>query len=371
MDVRPLVLLVATACGAASPRGEPAKRTLGMNDVSILLPLPKAIEAPVVATIEGAGVPMIGRDAFEAVVKTDLGPKQGTLADYRDVHLVAVRFDLCDRQAVGKCPTGVPGRLRLVLQPLEIAAGELRTQDVAIHAFYPIAEAEMPGVIDELRAMQRLPSDAPLQVSAADPAYVARLRALVLRYARADRLARLTVIGQLAESAAFAWAFRGVDRTDGGFAEMVIPGLEDNARQQTAMLAGGDTVYDARPVADAPVGFAIAINGAKFGAAGAAARRGALNALVEIQDPSRHDSVDTQCLACHVSTYLTGRRAAAMHVAPGRFASPYNTVVTSVIDRDPRVVRAFGWAGSAPAISQRVANETASVLAEIAARYSP
>ncbi len=397
------LMLVLGACGARAPRGEPvARRALGMNDVSILLPLPTAMGAPVVATIEGErGVALVGRGAYEHLVTAtgDLGPKQGELAAYRDVHLVAVRFDLCDRQALGPCPAGAPGRLRLVLQPCEVVAGELRTQDVAIHAFYPIAAAELPGVIDELRAMAGIApvaGDAPLQVSPAarSPAYVARLKALVLRYARADRLARATVIGQLAGSAAFAWAFRGVDRVADArgerFVAMAIPGLaqddrgmfEDEERgtaasepghagatQQRALLAGGDTVFDARPVADAPAGFAIAINGAKFAAAGDGERRAALGALVEIQDPTRHDTNDTQCLACHVATYLTLRRAAALHVEPGRFASRYDTRVASVADRDARVMRAFGWAGSAPAISQRVANETAQVLAEVEARY--
>jgi hypothetical protein len=106
--------------------------------------------------------------------------------------------------------------------------------------------------------------------------------------------------------------------------------------------------------------------------ASAADRNAALAALTELQDPTRHDTIDTQCLACHVATYLTARRAKALGVdpttVPGRFAPRFNVAVDSVASRDARVVRAFGWAGDAPAISQRVANDTAEVLAEIAAR---
>jgi len=43
--------------------------------------------------------------------------------------------------------------------------------------------------------------------------------------------------------------------------------------------------------------------------------------------------------------------------------------VRTIAGGDPRVVRAFGWAGNAPAISQRVVNDTAAVLAEIEARF--
>jgi hypothetical protein len=185
----------------------------------------------------------------------------------------------------------------------------------------------------------------------------------------------LTVIGQRAESAAFAWVFRGMDRADDpvGFTPMVIPAIE--ATQQASLLAGGDTIFDAAPIADAPTGFALATNGARFAAASPGDRQRALAALTELQDPTRHDTIDTQCLGCHVATYLTRRRAISLGIdpkaVPGRFTSRFNVAVDSVASRDARVVRAFGWAGDAPAISQRVANDTAQVLAEIATRIPP
>ena len=282
-----------------------------MNDVSILLPLPSEPTAPVLASIDG----LVDRRWFDAVVteRGDLGPKLGDLAAFEAFQVVAVRFDLCDRRAIGACPAGVDGRLRLVLQPCVHAGQHILTQDIAVHAFYPIPAAELAGVIDELRALaaiQDAPVDAPLMVSpgAGHAAYVARLRALVLRFARGEQLARLTVIGQRHASAAFAWVFRGVDRDEhGGFAPMVIPAIE--ATQQATLLAGGDTVFDAAPIADAPTGFALATNGARFAAASEADRHRALAALTELQDPTRHDTIDTQCLACHVATYLTARRA--------------------------------------------------------------
>lgn len=385
--MRSVALVVLCACATAAPGPAPVPipapvakpRALGMNDVSILLPLPGEPSEPVLATITG----LVDRAWFDAVVTAhgDLGPKLGDLAAFEAFQVVAVRFDLCDRLTIGACPAGGDGRLRLVLQPCVHAGQHILTQDVAVHAFYPIAADELAGVIDELRALaaiQSAPVDAPLMVSpavaAGNAAYVARLRTLVLRFARADRLARLTVIGQRHESAAFAWVFRGLDRDEhGGFVPMVIPAIE--ATQQATLLAGGDTVFDAAPIADAPAGFALATNGARFAAASEADRRGALAALTELQDPTRHDTIDTQCLACHVATYLTARRAKSLGVdpttVPGRFAPAYNVSVDSVASRDPRVVRAFGWAGDAPAISQRVANDTAEVLAEIAIRYRP
>jgi hypothetical protein len=222
-----------------------------------------------------------------------------------------------------------------------------------------------------------VPSDAPLSVSpaaaAADVRYLDGLRGLVLRYARAGNLVRLTVIGQVADSAAFAWIFRGLDREGDALVPMVIPGIA--SMQQTVQLAGGDTVYRADPIADVPAGFTLATNVPQFRAATSDQRRTSLAALVEVQNPLLHDTVDTQCIGCHLATYLTARRSATTGVGagtlPGWFASPHARAAATIAEQDPRVVRAFGWAGNVPAISQRVANDTAQVLAEIEARFPP
>jgi hypothetical protein len=347
-----------------------------MNDLSILLPLPRDPRVPVLAT--AAGGALIAPAWFDALVadRRDIAPKTGGPVALGDFHVVALRFDLCDRFTVGPCPAAVPGRLRLVLQPLYTAAGETLAHDVALHAFYEIPAGELAAMVAELRtlaALQHAPPDAPLGVSpaASDPAYLARLRALAMRYATADHLVRLTVIGQRAESAAFAWIFRGLDRAGAGFAPLRIP--EIDADEQTLQVAGGDTIYLTRPMVDAPAGFAIATNGAEFAAAAAGERTRALAALAEIQNPALHGTEDTQCVGCHVATYLTARRAQASGIdaatVAGRFTSRHDLRVRSVAERDPRVVRAFGWVAKFPAISQRVANDTAQALSEIDARF--
>ena len=349
-----------------------------MTDVSILLPLPRDPQVPVLAA---AGQdPLIEPAWFDALVSArhDIAPKTGGPVALGDLHVVALRFDLCDRATVGPCPTGVPGRLRLVLQPLYRVATETFAHDVALHAFYAIPADELAGVVGELRALAALggaPADAPLTVSPAaasgNAAYLARLRALMMRYAHGDNLARLTVIGQQADSAAFAWQFRGLDRRGASFVPLVIPGID--AEQQVLQVAGGDTIYLMHPVVDDPVGFALAANGARFAAAPADQRQAALAALAAIQNPALHGTEDTQCVGCHVATYLSARRAQTGAIAAAavaaRFTSPRDLRVSSAADRDPRVMRAFGWVAKFPAISQRVANDTAQALAEIEARF--
>ncbi|HEX7839077.1 MAG TPA: hypothetical protein VF469_16480 [Kofleriaceae bacterium] len=301
-----VALLVACSAGASAEHvrtGHEAMvetmvgRALGMNDVSILLPLPRDVATPVLAALAGRGALLVDRGWFDALVTAggDIAPRTGDPLAFDDFQIVAVRFDLCDRSAIGPCPPDAQGRLRLVLQPLYTRAGSTFAHDVALHAFYPIPASEVGGVVGELRRLSRIqrePPGAPLAVSpaaaAGDAGYLAGLRTLVLRYARAENLVRLTVIGQVADSAAFAWIFRGVDRRSriagggdpdgsaggaGGLPRgidrlgdplvpMVIPGIA--ATQQTVQLAGGDTVYRTDPIADVPSGFALATNGPRL-----------------------------------------------------------------------------------------------------------
>ena len=391
VGVRRTLLLLAAACAGtpgverAAPGSRPEStvsgaqpRGLGMNDVSILLPLPRDPQLPVLAS--AASSALIDPAWFDALVtaRHDIAPRTGDPVALDDFQVVAIRFDLCDRSVIGACPAGVPGRLRLVLQPLYRVAGEVFAHDVALHAFYPIPAGDLAAVIAELRAMaqrQPGPPGAPLAVSpaAGDAVYLARLYQLVVRYARSASLERLTVIGQVAGSAAFAWRFRGLDRSGDGFAAMAIPSID--AAEQSMQVAGGDTIYLADRLADQPSGFALATNGARFAAAPPGDRVAALEALAAIQNPALHDTNDTQCIACHVASFLTARRAATSGIdlasLAGRFTSARNLVTQSIAATDPRVVRAFGWVAKFPAISQRVANDTAQVLSEIEARFPP
>lgn len=383
------VLVVLVACGGAPAPPDRAAaggglraeaQPLGMNDVSILLPLPRDPGMPVLAGLVGDGAAMVDRRWYDALVASrgDIAPRNGAAIGFDDFQVVAVRFDLCDRSVVGPCPRGSAGRLRLVLQPMYLRGGATFAHDVALHAFYEVPASElrdMVGALRQLAAIQRLPMGTALGVSpsaaAGDAAYLGGLRQLVRRYARGDNLVRLTVIGQVAESAAFAWLFRGLDRQGDGFVPLTIP--EIAATQQTAQLAGGDTVYRVAPMVDRPAGFELAINGPRFAAASPADQAAAVAALTEVQNPTLRGTEDTQCIGCHLGTFLMARRAAMTGIEPASlpvwYATPAARGVHTIAREDPRVVRAFGWAGNAPAISQRVVNDTAQALEDIEARY--
>ena len=356
-----------------TPDGPLTPATLGLNDVSMLLPLPASKTAPTLVAMTGAGTEMVPRDLFTrlAVTPGDIFEK------YEDFHLVAIRFDLCDRIAPGPCPAGSDGRLRLVFQPMFLESASIDTNDVALHAFYPIPAAELGDVVAELRLLAAIagtPLDARLAVATAldRPGYADRLRTLVTRYATAPRLMRLTFFAQNAMTASLNWAFRGVELKNGTFVDIMIPGVAQT--QQRAILVGADTSYDTTPLADIPSGFAIAIDSAKFAAASSSGQRTALESMTAAENPLAHTADTVQCVACHVSTFLTARRATVAAIDPstiaGRFTSRFDLSTSAGISTSlDRSLRAFGYFFAAPAISQRVVNETAQALAEIEARY--
>lgn len=375
------LLLLAVGCSAAppAPSAPPlVPRELGLNDVSLLIPLPADPARPTLLGVVDGERSLIAEDLVASLVfANDIAPKNGLPVRYRDFHVVAVRFDPCTRAIEGACPDDADGRLRLVLQPMYTQRGATFAHDIALHALYPIPATELADVIDELRALAAIapvPVEAPLAVrtSVADPAYAARLRSLVRRYAVADQLAELTVIGQQAGAAAFAWRFGGVVRGERGFVARTIPNLGEHTAQHV-LVAGGDTVYHVTPSVDLPAGFGLALVGATFAAASAEDQRVALGALAELEHPLRHDADDTQCAGCHLATFLASRRAqvAGIELAtlPNRYASRLDLRVDTIASTDPRVVRAFGWAGDKPAISQRVANDTSLALSNIRRRF--
>lgn len=366
-----IALALAAGCGAGStPDHVPTEsQPLGMNDVSMLVPLPGPGETTILTLGDGDLVP---RALFDRLVTAP-----GDVLDpYEAFHVVAIRVDLCDRVAAGPCPDE-DGRLRLVLQPLR---GEpLEANDVALHAFFSIPKAELGSVVDELRALAAIaqtPTTAALAVSpplvAGNAAYATRLHALVTAYATSDRLTRLTLFAQDAMASALIWAFRGEERRGDSFTRMAIPGV--GVLQQRTVLSGSDTTYNTSPVADAPAGFMLALASDRFAVATSAERMLALESLAAVQNPGAHGADTVQCVACHVSTFLTARRSTVAGVDPraiaGTFESPFDLATTGGISTtNDRALRAFGWVRRDPAISQRVVNETAQVLAEIDDRF--
>ena len=156
--------VLLAACGSnAQARERPlvGSAPLGMDDVSILLPLPRDPQKPVLAAISGGGGhALVERAWFDLLVTDhhDIAPRIAGPIAFEDFQVVAVRFDLCERAAVGPCPRGADGRIRMVLQPLYRRAGATAAHDVAQHAFYVVPAAELASMVSELRVLAGVPA---------------------------------------------------------------------------------------------------------------------------------------------------------------------------------------------------------------------
>jgi len=345
-------------------------QALGLNDISMILP----------TTLEGLYGKMNGVDAARDLVPRDLYARLVTshgdvVAQFDDFLIFAIRFDLCNRVDLGPCPEGADGSLRIVFQPVlpqAIAA------DAGLHAFYTIPAADLKYVVNELRAIARLTGSDELR---AGPlleqhihyfAGIPRLKALLDKYALADHLIQLTMMGQDARSATPRVVFRGVERRGGEMVDMKVATLD--VTEQAAALSDTDPSYTVTPVADTPAGFALAMSSGSFNAATPAGQRAAVDALVAAENPLLHTASTVQCVACHVSTYLDEHRAAIAGIdvasLPSRFPTSHDvTVLSGVSTTNERSLHAFSWMGSSVSISRRVANETAVVLDEIERRF--
>jgi hypothetical protein len=376
MQTRGVIGLAIVAACSSTPAAP--QHALGMDDLSVLLPLPTDATAPVLSTVD----PLVQSQWFQSLVidPGDLGPRSNTGFTYDQFQVVSLRWDVCDRSVVGECPANVDGRLRLIVQPVQDINGTIQTIDVASHLFYPIPAAELPDVVDELRdlaATADTPADAPLEVSPAIAGsdYLAQLKSLVLRYATPDNLVRITVAGQVAGATPFEWNFREIDASGSVFAQTLVPQIE--LFQQSTQLADGDITYQTGPgeVVDAPAGFALAIQGGNWDGAGSANERLAIDALAQVMNPTLHDAVDTQCLACHVATFLGTYRAGELKMdpttTPSWYRTPRNVDVGKLGDNAGNQIRAFGYIGTSPIVSQRVANDTAHALDDVDRLFPP
>lgn len=368
-----------TGADASAPLPPILNKSLGLNDVSILTPLPTGDDAVLFRASDtaGDGEPFLAESLVTRVTTVEGHPSELTIP-YKYLQMTALRLDVCDRNTAKPCVPTEDGRLRVVYQP--VVQGT--SNDFGIHAFYTIPRAKLGALIAEFRALAAIqvePTTSPLKVNPAlsreplNGPFHTKLRSILSTYASGSQISRLTVMGQSQIAAALRWIFHGMERenTAVDFHDITIPAAGTTALN---VLLLGTADYQLTPSANAPTGMSPALTKASFEAATAADREKALQALVAAENPTVGSPATVQCATCHLSTILIPQRTKEQGLDPakisGRFTAPYDLQVTTADAlKDDGLLRGFGWRQKTPGISVRVINESAQVLSDLERQF--
>lgn len=356
--------------GAAPPA---ARKALGMNDVSVLIPIPSspAAEGSLGATDAGDRGELLPQAVYDKIPKFGVKPAEGL--DYARMRAVAIRFDGCFPM-----PAGCEPQIRIVMQPITDAG---TTLDSALHLFYRLGEAELGQVVTRLRELRALApeqKDAPLDVSPALLAqgmtgpYGAGLRELVLKFAGEQNLVRMTFFLR-APPRQEEWFFGGFNRSGDTMTSLDIVGVGKGNQRVDRPLVQDGYKYEFTPAAKGPEDVSVLLSTESAAAATPEARDAALASFARIANPDKYGPDALPCAGCHVVSYVAAatkeKYAQDLATQPDAFKSGRDLTLRGQAVLTPSSLRALGWFKDQPMISVRVVNETAAVLDDLDKRF--
>lgn len=334
-----------------------------LNDVSMLLPLPKAEE---VATLldprtDGGRGELLPRDVYADLPTLVVGGDPDEIYDEL-LRVVAVRFDPCFREDDGPCRR----QIRLVWQPVMARGARTITADAAVHTFYDLDEAAWADLLRALIPLTAPDGDDALDVhprirrEGLRGPHWTKLRALIARFAGARNLTRATAM--TVNLMGSVWAFTGLEMRDGGRKRLPVPRTKKVAQAVQVDLSDlSELRVNLAPTPEASPSWLSAL----FDSRGvdAPTARAAWEEARRLEDPRRAHTGNVDCASCHLAQIV---RLWAERRLPGLPGSPPNN---SVNPGQTNRLRAFGYMLDEPVLAQRVIFESAEVLARFRASY--
>ena len=378
----------------------PASATMpswNLNDVSVLFALPQGgADAPVgllPPQARGATGDLLP-DAVYGLLPTLYQPGRGNETLYtQSLRVVGLRVDPCPPSERDDCRP----EFRLVWQPVEFdeKAGRWLVRDAAIHAIYRLEGDEPDLLLGGLWALKRAngrlgvrTDGLPLGVHPAlrSPVTAGRfsqaLNTLVLRHARGDRLHRVTFtalrvptrwwrFGALEKVGESRWQRVDIPRLDAPSVDIFNVAVEDGV--DLGPERGLDAVFNVLPeeYPERDNLLPLINKGYRFNdARDRPVFAEKLDAVARFENPASSNADELDCASCHYTDaaryYAENRFPDLRDLQPkDRFQNPnpslFDLSNTSIVARSTRLVRAFGYQGAEPAVSQRTINESAVV----------
>ena len=381
------VALVASLLGSFSYAQ--SKASFGLNDVTILLPLPAEDQIDLMLGSTSAGTTkgsLLSSDVPRFVPILTPLYDQEKLFEY-NLKVIAIRFDPCF--AEGKGPVACRQQIRLVWQPVLVNHTGVTTFDVALHSFYDLSKAEWSQFLNELALISDRNLSQPLQVN---PTLVkegytgarwSKLKELVLKNAGTSNLARVTVMTNRMDR---VWGFQGMDKTAKGWSQIRIPNLSVPTRPDAVIInqalflepesllnllefKGGITLIENSNKS----WFRMLSDSQKFKETYDQKDLEDLIARAyRIENPKMNNPGTMDCVSCHMAQ--TVRLWTDRNFADKKFADvfkseiyshSFNKTNTSVRPENTDRLRMLGYFGKDPIISDRTINETADILSTL------
>lgn len=361
-----------------SPSPDTGTVALRNVDVTIVYPLPNAGHAAdLLAPKDDAGTgPFLAPTMFaDGVPELDAVSPLPASERWSSLRVVAVRFDPCFGVLYPPAPgvTCEPD-IRVVYQSIVDDGERLVARDGAIHVFYCLSTAEFADALTELRAARAERSNEPEGALGVNPSlvsegprgpYARRIEGLLERYATEKNAVRVTHFVRTASKGDVmaTWSFAIRERTDTGFADVVIPSTRVD-RQTLTTIVGGRWDADITPAV--PLHDDVT---RLFKVGSRAEEKEAFRATVRALSPRLHTSESIDCATCHitqsVAVFAGATRGLDVGAHEERFQSRYPVDSVMMSDDDAigfKNVHMLSYLGRVLNVSPRVANETAAVL---------
>lgn len=370
---------------------------LGLNDVSILLPLPKTTSemahflSPTSEALPGKQNELLPASVFKFLpILTPLIDQEKMYQN--NLKVVGIRFDPCFSEGFG--PTVCQAQIRLVWQPIHFKTNSSNgsitpnTVDAAVHSFYNLTHDEWIQVIAAVKNISPADLKSPLQINPTllserfTGPYWTGLKKIVLQFAGKKNFVRATASTIRMDR---VWGFQGIDRKpDGTWGQIEIPTLKSPTSPTAKVVnqaffvepeslfnltefKGGVTLMETSN----KTWFRLLADSQKFKDTQSEDEiKEAIKIAFKLENPEQHNPGTIDCVSCHLAqtVRLWGTKhfpawdMNALFPKDAYVNTQINMKNTSVNPSFTNRIRNFGYFNDEPIISQRLLNETAEIV---------
>ncbi len=354
----------------------------GMNDVSILFPLPVTDlnENPLTLNFPTQNGVLIPDNYFLRLPVLAFRPNAEIKPQMK---VVGLRVDPCFNEQMG--PIKCEKQIRLVWQPLEIVENTVSTIDASMHSFYKLTDAEFEILVNELKSIteaypDRAKNQTYLQINpilkkeGLNGPYFKKLTQIIERFTGESKLTRITFM-QLA-GGENVWIFGGFDIENQQMKKIQIPRINSTIQEfrngafpRPFWFAGG---MFPQPKQDDNLNILIK-DSRKLAPENELEIIAATKAAFQFENPKLHNPGTVDCVSCHVAQPAKSWAIKQypwfnldQQLASDIYDNPDNDLRNgSPMQIHTNIVRAFGYFMNRPFVAQRTINETSEVVSSM------